>query len=164
MISQLSSIAFVKTWGIYSDRYSNKTIIRICAPLYIACMFAWAFVPSSATDAFTLPMLVTIHVVMGLSTAGINLSISNIALKLAPAEDAIAFIVARNMVVAFIPALAPVAGGFVADFFRLQHWDVFFVIGALLAFCSLRFLKNVSEEGEVEREVLIVNMFTNMKG
>jgi MFS family permease len=175
MLSQLSSIAFVKTWGTYSDRYSNKTIIGVCAPIYVACILAWAFVPASATHVFTLPMLVTIHLLMGLSTAGINLSISNIALKLAPAEDAIAFIAARNMIVALIPALAPVAGGFLADFFanrelsvlhlfRLQHWDFFFVIGSALAFCSLRFLKNVREEGEVQREVLIVNMVTNMKG
>jgi MFS family permease len=175
MLSQLSSNAFVKTWGTYSDRYSNKTIIGVCAPIYVACILAWAFVPASATHVFTLPMLVTIHLLMGLSTAGINLSISNIALKLAPAEDAIAFIAARNMIVALIPALAPVAGGFLADFFanrelsvlhlfRLQHWDFFFVIGSALAFCSLRFLKNVREEGEVQREVLIVNMVTNMKG
>lgn len=173
MVSQLASIASVKTWGVYSDRYSNKTIIRFCAPIYIFCILAWAFVPASATHLLTLPLLIFIHILMGISTAGINLSISNIALKLAPAEDAIAYIVARNMIVALVPAFAPVAGGFLADFFanrqfawhgmKLQHWDFFFVIGSALAICSLRLLKNVAEEGEVRRDVFVYKMVNGAK-
>jgi MFS family permease len=173
MLSQLASIAFVKTWGVYSDRYSNKTIIRFCAPIYVFCILAWAFVPASSTHMLTLPLLIFIHILMGLSTAGINLSITNIALKLAPAEDAIAFIAARNMIVALVPALAPVAGGLLADFLvnrqfawhalSFQHWDFFFVAGSLLAICSLRFLKNVREEGEVRRDVFVYKMVSNAR-
>ncbi len=30
--------------GLFADRYSNKTIIAIGAPIYILCLIAWCFV------------------------------------------------------------------------------------------------------------------------
>lgn len=187
MLSQLCSILFLKVWGVYSDRYSNKTIIRICAPVYIACMVAWTFVTNPTVHAMTLPLLLVIHIISGIATAGINLAMNNIVLKLAPREDAISYIAARNMITAFFPALAPVAGGLLADFFaqqqlswrlvwdtatgpagfyvfNLRHWDFFFLIGAVLAVCSLKFLKQVHEQGEAQKAAVVAEMAVNMRG
>ena len=42
-------------------------------------------------------------------------------IEVAPQKDAIVYIAAKNMITAFIPALAPVIGGLLADFF-FESW------------------------------------------
>jgi MFS family permease len=183
ILSQLSSILFVRIWGNYSDRYSNKTVIRICAPIYVCCIIGWSLVGS---HVLTIPLLVLIHIITGLTTGGINLAITNIGYKLAPQEDAIVYIAARNMVNAFIPALAPLFGGMLADLlvshrmiadyslqvpvngslitlFRITNWNLFFTISAALAFFSLRFLKQINENGEKQKDHLVIEMVTSIK-
>ena len=171
IISKASSILFVKFWGRYSDRYSNKTIIHICAPVYIICIIAWTFTSMPTLQFFTLPMLVVIHMLSGMSTSGINLAISNIGLKLAPKEEAIVYIAAKNMFTAFLPAIAPLVGGILADFFASQQWHIlhfqqwhfFFLIGGSLAFLSLRLLKRVKEEGEVAKTIVVKQLRRNFR-
>jgi len=181
IISQLSSIAFLKLWGNYSDRFSNKTIINICAPLYITCILAFAFTAMPSSKPATLAMLLVIHVVSGLSTAGINLALSNIGIKLAPKNEAIVYISAKNMFVAFFSTIAPMIGGLLADFFadhqlqwnvqltsangtssikmlNLQGWNYFFIIGGLLALASMRLLGKVKEDGETHKDKVRMHM------
>jgi MFS family permease len=185
IISQLSSIVSIKIWGRYSDRFSNKNIVAFCAPLYIACILAFAFAASPGNIRAMVTLLVVIHVISGLSTAGINLALSNIGIKLAPNDEAIAYITAKNMFVALFSTLAPVIGGLMADFFvshsvewnlhlgfmgmsrvhiiTLQGWNYFFIIGAALSLMSLRLLKKVNEEGEIRNRRMIVHMRTGFR-
>jgi MFS family permease len=186
IISQLSSIVSIKIWGRYSDRFSNKNIVAVCAPLYIACIFAFAFAASPGNVQAMLALLVGIHVISGLSTAGINLALSNIGIKLAPNDEAIAYITAKNMFVALFSTLAPVVGGLMADFFvshrvewnlhlgfigisrlhllTLQGWNYFFIIGGLLSLLSLQLLKKVNEEGEIGNRRMVIHMQTRFRG
>lgn len=183
IISQLSSILFMRIWGNYSDRYSNKTVIRICAPAYILCIVGWSLV---GNYILTVPFLVVIHIISGLTTGGINLAINNIGLKLAPSNESIVYIAARNMINAFIPALAPLFGGMIADFLvshemiadysltvplhgsvvtllKITNWNLFFIISALMAFASLKFLRQVQENGEVGKNHVVVMMFSTLR-
>jgi MFS family permease len=177
IIGQLSSIAFMKLWGNYSDRFSNKTIINICAPLYVASILAFAFTAIPTSTLTAIAILIMIHVVSGLSTAGINLALSNIGIKLAPKKEAIVYITAKNMSVAFCSTIAPVVGGLLADFFAnhhllyninfagsslrlvdLQGWNYFFIIGGALALASLKLLSKVNEQGETHRRKVRMHM------
>jgi MFS family permease len=177
IVSQLSSIAFLKLWGTYSDRFSNKTIIGICAPLYITCILAFAFTAMPSSKLTVIAILMAIHVVSGLSTAGINLALSNIGIKLAPKNEAIVYISAKNMLVAFSSTIAPIVGGLLADFFAshhvlyhiniagtnirmvdLQGWNYFFIIGGVLAIASLKLLNKISEHGETHRRKVRMHM------
>jgi MFS family permease len=174
ILSQLSSIFSLKLWGKYTDRFSNKTIISICAPVFIACILSWSFTANKSMPLLSLVLLVIIHVVSGCSAAGINLAINNFATKLAPKNEAIVYISARNIIVSSISAIAPLVGGLMADFFdthelswviewkgisgiskiplfHLQGWTFFFVIGSLLALFALRFLKDIRENGEIQK-------------
>lgn len=186
IISQVSSIFFIKVWGRYSDKFSNKTIIRVCAPIYIVCIIAWTFTAMPAVHALTIPLLLVIHIFTGISTAGINLAMSNIVFKLAPKGEGIVYISARSMITAIIAGIAPIAGGLLADFFathqlawniewngpegtslirllELRQWDFFFAIGAVLAILSLRWLSNVKEEGEVGNRVVVRHMASSIR-
>ena len=186
IIGQISSIVSLKMWGRYSDKYSNKTIINISAPVYILCIMAWAFTTMPSSPIAVLFFLVLINIFSGISTAGINLAINNIGMKLAPKEDAITYLSVKNMVVAFFSAIAPMLGGLMADFFSshqlvwsfewknaegssvfplvdLQGWSFFFIIGGLLAMYSLRILSSVREQGEVHKERVVGVMRTRVR-
>ncbi|MDB5017236.1 MAG: transporter [Mucilaginibacter sp.] len=181
ILGQLSGILSFKLWGQYTDRFSNKTIISICAPLYIGCIMLFAFTAMPGEKLFTIALLVIIHLVSGLSTAGINLALSNIGLKLASKNEAIAYLSVKNMFVAFFSTIAPLIGGLMADFFathqfswniqfksgygvtnltllNLQGWNYFFIIGGLLAMLSLRFLGRIKEHGEIDKERAVIHM------
>jgi MFS family permease len=173
-IGLLSSIFTVRIWGDWADRYSNKTIIAVGGPLYILCIVGWCFVGIYTHLYANLILLVLIQIGSGISTAGINLSLANIGLKLAPREDAIVYLSTQNIIMAFFSSVSPLLGGVLADFFTSRHlsvtaqwtsphinkvfrllilheWNFLFLIGALLALISLQFLIAVQEKGEIEK-------------
>lgn len=185
-ISQLFSILTLRMWGIFSDRYSNKSIIAVSAPLYIMCIVAWCFVGIYSHFYLNIALLAIIHIVTGVTTAGINLSTANISLKLAPKDNAIVYLSVQNIVVAIFSSLGPLVGGILADFFSstklqisgewtspyfskfvrlvaLEGWNFLFVIGALLALFSLNLLNRVNEVGEVKKGVVRRIMRTRIR-
>ena len=186
ILSQLAGIFTVRIWGVSSDKYSNKTIIAICAPLYIICIIAWCFAGIYTHFISNLLLLAAIHIVTGISTAGINLALINIGLKLAPREQSIVYLSAKNIITAVFASAAPVIGGILADYFNKRHliidarwvgpkvdkvfhllslheWNFLFLIGALLALVSLELLVQVKETGEVEKNVVVRMMRSNIK-
>ena len=186
ILGQLSGIFSVKMWGRYADRYSNKTIINICAPVYILCILAMAFAAAPAAQMYSILILVLINIFSGISTSGINLALNNIGMKLAPQEDATAYISAKNIIISFFSAIAPLVGGLAADFFtshslvwniewrsaggssmltliNLQGWNFFFIIGGALALFSLRTLTRVKENGEVQKDRVVIYMRGRMR-
>lgn len=186
IISQLSSILTIRMWGTFADRYSNKSIIAISGPLYILCIVAWCFVGIYSRFYANIILLVVIHIFTGISTAGINLSLTNIGLKLARKEDAIVYLSVKNIITAFFSSLGPLAGGVLADYFTsrnlqinahwtsprldktlrlvsLHEWNFLFLIGAVLALVALELLTRVREVGEVEKDVVRRIMRTSIK-
>lgn len=178
ILSQVAGILTVRKWGALADRYSNKTIIAISGPLYISCMVAWCFVGIYTRFYANMILLILIHVLSGVSTAGVNLTITNMGLKLAPKEHAIVYLSARNMILSVSGAIAPLIGGVLADYFTdrsltinaewtspsfektfflvsLHEWNFLFLIGAFLALLSLEFLVYFKEVGEVEKELVV---------
>ena len=41
--SQLSNLAALGLWGNLIDRFSNKAVLEVSAPLFLACTLAWTF-------------------------------------------------------------------------------------------------------------------------
>lgn len=186
IIGQLFSILTLRMWGIFTDRYSNKSIIAIAAPLYILCIIAWSFVGIYSRWYANVGLLVVIHIFTGIATAGINLSLTNIGLKLAPKEDAVVYLSVKNIVTSAFSAIGPLIGGVLADFFAdrrleitfqwtsprvneafklvsLHQWNFLFLIGAFLALLSLELLTRVKEVGEVEKDVVKRIMRTRLR-
>ena len=161
-------------------------IIAIGAPIYILCLIAWCFVGIYSQLWPNLLLLAAIHLAMGFANAGINLSLTNIGLKLAPTEDSIIYLSAKNIVTAVFSALAPLAGGVLADYFtgrhlkmdaewggprwtksvhiiELQDWNFLFLFGAVLALVALNRLHRVKETGEVEKDVVVRIMRSTLR-
>ncbi|HVV03372.1 MAG TPA: MFS transporter [Puia sp.] len=186
ILGLVSSIFTIRTWGKLADRYSNKTIIAIGAPIYILCLIGWCFVGIYTREYANLTLLVLIHIVSGIATAGINLSLTNIGLKLAPKEDAIVYLSTQNIITAFFSSIAPILGGWLADFFTSRHlhitaqwtspkfektfrllmlheWNFLFLIGAFCALIAIQLLAAVKETGEVEKDQVVRIMRSSIK-
>jgi len=178
VVAQVANLWFLRIWGQLADRYSNKAVIAACAPLYLLAFAAWTFTGIPDPHVLTIPLLVVIHVVSGMATAGIGLPIGNIGLKLAPAGAAHAYITLAGLAGAASGTLAPLLGGVLADFFaarefalvlswsdpahafqvsalRLQALDFVFLIAVAVGVWALSRLARVHEEGRItERTVM----------
>jgi MFS family permease len=115
--SQMSNLAALALWGNLIDRFSNKAVLGISAPLFLFCTLAWTFTGVPWVQPMTFYLLIAIHVLMGIATAGVALASGNIAMKLSPAGQATGFLAASSVVSASCAAIAPIIGGLCADFF-----------------------------------------------
>jgi MFS family permease len=185
VVSQLISLAFFRVWGKFSDRFSNKSVLRVSGPLFIGCIFAWTFTTMPEKYLLTIPLLVAIHIFTGISAAGVSLASGNIGLKLAPKGQATAFLATTNFINSLAAGVAPVLGGRFADFFaerelswtlrwtspgkdlafqtlNLQQWDFFFLLAFLIGLYSIHRLARVKEIGEIKERIVIHELMSEI--
>ena len=153
-------------------------MLGVSGPLFVGCILAWTFTTMPEKYMLTMPLLIVIHILMGISTAGVNLASANIGLKLAPKGQATAYLAARNIVLSIAAGIGPVLGGKLADFFavrelswilrwtsperellfhtlNLQQWDFFFFSAFLIGIYSIHRLGMVKEVGEVKERIVL---------
>jgi MFS family permease len=178
ILSQLSNMAALPLWGALIDRFSNKAVLEIAAPLFLACTLAWTFTGLPWMEPFVLYLLAAIHILMGVSTAGVGLASGNIAMKLSPAGQATAYLAANSVVTSTFAALAPILGGLGADFFasheltlaftwtggqkdvtvqvlNFHSWTFFFGLTCMLGLYSLHRLSFVAEPSGAAGKLLL---------
>lgn len=186
VLSQTVNIGFIKVWGRFSDRYSNKSVLSVSGPLFMICVLGWTFTTMPEKYAATYPLLIILHVLMGISTAGVTLASGNIALKLAPRDEGTSYLAANSLVTSLAASIGPILGGNFADFFanrelamtltwksplkevifntlNFQHWDFFFVLAFLIGIYSLHRLTKVHESGEVEESIIIHELISEIR-
>jgi MFS family permease len=186
LLSQIMNLAFLRIWGKFTDRFSNKSVLGVSGPLFIACILAWTFTTLPEKYILTIPLLVAIHVFMGISTAGVTLASGNISLKLAPKGQATAFLATNSVVNSLAAGIAPILGGKFADFFagrelswtlkwtspgrelllptlNLQQWDFFFFFAFLIGLYSIHRLAMVKEVGEVEEKIVVRELISEVR-
>ena len=186
ILSQVFNFLFLKIWGRYTDRFSNKSVLAISGPLFIFSILAWTFTTMPEKYVLTIPLLIVIHIVTGLSSAGVSLASGNISLKLAPKGQATVYLATNTIANSIAAGIAPILGGKFADFFagrelawtlkytspggefalptlNLQQWDFFFAFAFLIGLYALHRLAMVREEGEVEEKIVAQELFTEVR-
>lgn len=177
VLSQLANILTLHWWGVIADRFSTRSVLVVCAPVFIACIFALPYTHTPEPHALTKPLLIVLHLLMGAAAAGIGLGTGTIGLKLAREEDATAYLATIGLFAALAAGVAPIVGGALSQWFadkelslvlnwgageaavklvalRLQHWDFFFAIAFVLGLYAIIRLDKVEEAGDVdERQV-----------
>ncbi|MDR3531337.1 MAG: MFS transporter [Rhodopila sp.] len=118
--SQVSNLSALGLWGSLIDRFSNKAVLEISAPLFLLCTLAWTFTGLAWVKPAVFWLLLAIHVLMGIATAGVALASGNIAMKLSPGGQATAYLATNSVVSATCAAIAPIIGGLCADFFAAR--------------------------------------------
>ena len=186
VLSQMMNFTFLRIWGKFSDRYTNKSVLGVSGPVFIACILAFAFTTMPEKYVLTIPLLIVIHVFMGIATAGVTLASGNIGLKLAPKGQATSYLAANSIVNSFAAGIAPVIGGKFADFFatrqlslmfrwtspgrdltfqtfHFQHWDFFFLFAFLFGLYSIHRLTRVKETGAVEEKIVVHELISEVR-
>ena len=170
-VNQLAMVVYLRVWGRYAERYSNRALLRVCIPAMLFTLLAWTFVLLPGRHALTLPMLVALHLAGGIALAGINLAANNIGFRLSPKRDSVAYLSTLSLTNAAAAGLAPIVGGLAADFFAnrqlrvalqwrgparehdwsafaVEGWDFFFLLAFLLGWGAWALLARVEEAGQ----------------
>jgi MFS family permease len=165
ILSQLASALAVSFWGRLCDRTSNKTVIALCAPLFLCCPFGWVLAAAPAAPSLSLAVVLVLQLVLGVAMAGLDLAGGNIALKLAPRGEATVFLGANGFVKSLCAGCAPMMGGLIID--RLpslalgssaaQPWPAFFVATGLFGIVALVRLARIEEAGDVRLGMLFAS-------
>lgn len=177
IVSQMSNLLALRSWGMLSDRFANKSVLAVCGPAYILGVVAMIGASQFDNRVLVGGWLVVLHVIMGASLAGVTLASTNVALKLSPKGSATAYVAANAMVIALAAGLAPILGGLLADFFArrelamllrwtgprgiftfqvgLTNWDFYFALAGIVGLYALHRLSLVAERGEIERREMI---------
>ncbi|MCW1432230.1 MFS transporter [Novosphingobium sp. JCM 18896] len=175
--SQVANLLALKSWGVLSDRFANKSVLAICAPVYIVSIVAMIGASQLGDRDMIKIWLLVLHLFMGASVAGVTLASTNIALKLSPRGSATAYVASSAMVTATAAGLAPILGGFLADYFArrkleliarwsgphdaldlplvLTSWDFYFLLAGLLGLYAIHRLSLVSEAGEINAREMV---------
>ncbi|MHA1506808.1 MAG: MFS transporter [Candidatus Asgardarchaeia archaeon] len=185
-LSQMMNILFLQIWGKFSDHFSNKSVLSICAPILIVSIFSWTFTTLPERHLLTLPLLIIIHIIMGMSTAGVTVATRNIVLKLTPKGYSTSYLASINVINSIASGISPILGGLLADFFsdselsftiswiglggelsfqtlNFRHWDFLFLISSIIGLYSIHRLALVKEVGEVKREIVIQELVLEMR-
>ena len=176
-LTQLFNVFFFRMWGKYADRYSNKTVLGVCAPLYLVCIVGMVFTTLPEPHSGTFPLLVVLHALMGVATAGTGLASGSIGLKLAPREHSVAYLSLLSFTNSLASGVAPILSGWLSGYlvttawswdvslpffgseslsvFSLHHWDFLFVLSFVAGWYALYRLHLLQEPGDTSRRVLL---------
>ncbi|RXE57209.1 MFS transporter [Methanoculleus taiwanensis] len=186
IVSQIMNIVFFRSWGRIADRFSNKSVLAVSGPLFMITILTWTFTTLPDVYVLTIPLIIAIHIVMGISLAGVSLASGNISLKMAPQGQATSYLAASTFTNSVAAGIAPIIGGLFVDFFAereliwtliwkdparelafvtldLQQWDFFFFFAFLLGLYSLHRLALVGEEGEAKEHVIVDELISEVR-
>lgn len=180
VVSQVVNAVFFQLWGRLADRFSNKTVLGEAGPLFLLSIVLFPFTTRPETYSLTIPLLILIHILAGMSSAGVLLCSGNIAIKLAPQGKATPYLATNALVSGMTATIAPILGGLAADWFarrelsltvkwmsdatqqslelsaiHLRGLDFLFLIAFFLGLYALHRLVLVKELGEIEEDILI---------
>jgi len=175
--SQLANAVALGNWGALTDRFSNKSVLMVAAPVYILAIVGMVGAGQFLGQG-RFAWLLVLHLAMGASVAGVTLATANISLKLSPRGESAAYLAAGGIVSAAAAGTAPLLGGLFADWFAARHievivrwvnpsgvlafqpltlgnWEFYFLLSGLLGLWALHRLSAVREEGEVGRDEVV---------
>ncbi len=188
-LSQFLNVLFFRIWGSLADRFSHKSVLSVSGAMFMISVLLWPLTTLPEPHALTIPILMVIHGLAGVSTAGVALCSGGIALKLAPKGRATAYLATNSFISGLTATIAPILGGLAADGFRSQelgvtlHWvsrlgqerevavsalnlrglDFLFVISLGFGVYALHRLIAVNEEGEVEERIVLTEFYAEFR-
>jgi MFS family permease len=124
VLSQITTALVLRAWGNLADRFSTLTVMRVSCAVFLLSVACWPVVGLLEVPWLVLAALAVIHIVAGLSTAGVNLGSGTVAMELAPRGAAAGYLATNALIVGAASALAPVIAGLSADWLETQRLSV----------------------------------------
>jgi MFS family permease len=176
---QVANALTLFLWGRISDRLTNKGILAVALPAWFACLIALPVSALPDPHLLTLPILYSVHAVMGMASAGIGLATGNLGLKLAPQGRGTAYLASVTLVGALCGGIASLLGGALATWFaarelifviqwysptratqltalQFQHWEFLFAISFACGAYVMHALSRIDEGKEVSERAVIL--------
>ena len=178
VLSQVVNVLFYRIWGTLADSWSSRSVLLVLGQLFMIATLIWPFTTFPEKYVLTIPLLILIHIMTGISTAGVILSTGNLAMKNAPKGKATAFLASNALFNGAAATLAPIVGGLMADrlsgsefaasfsftkvieagnpvlfsAINLRGLDFVFILAAIVGFYGLHRLAYVQEpESKIEK-------------
>jgi MFS family permease len=189
VMTQLVNVALFPIWGALADRFSNKAVMGAAGLVFVLSFLAWPMMTlEHGTYWATWPLLIGVHLVMGVATAGVALSMGNLALKAAPRGEATAYLAANALFTGVGASVSPVLAGFIADYFAdrtlrvdlswmdpsltepfnipavdLVGLDFLFIIAFVVGLIALQRLGRVEERGDISELTVLAELRNALK-
>lgn len=171
VVSQVTNVLFFGVWGRFSDIYTNKSVLEVSGPLFLISILLWTFTSIPGDYLLTLLLLFIIHVLMGISLAGVNLAGGNIGIKLAPRGQATSYLASSSIITSLAIGIGPIIGGAISDLFiihdiKFLHFsglDFAFFFAFIIGIYSIYRLALVAEEGEVRKRIVFNKLILEIK-
>ncbi len=186
VLSQAANVLFLRVWGPQVDRYGCKAVLSICSSLYFLVILGWTFTTLPEKHALTMPLLLFLHFLIGIASAGINVASTTIRMKMAPQAQATVFLTMSSLAANLGAATSPLLGGAFVDFFSVRHlkvavewvdpervvsfpamfltgYDFLFTVAFVLGLFTLGTLARIKEEGEAESEVVLEELMSQTR-
>ena len=176
--SQLANVVFLRVWGPMVDQLGSKVVLSVSTSLFFLVVLGWTFTTLPDRHALTVPLLVVLHLFIGVAGAGVNISTTTIRMKMAPRAQATSYLTAATLAASIGAGTSPLLGGLFADFFSVRHlqvafewvspartvefpavfltgFDFLFAVAFVMGLVTLRVLATIREEGEVDQQVVM---------
>jgi MFS family permease len=124
VLSQVTAALVLRAWGNLADRFSTLTVLRVGCAVFLLSVACWPMLGLLQAPGLLLAGLALIHVLAGLSTAGVNLASGTVAMELAPRGGAAGYLATNALISGAASALAPMIAGLSADWLETQRLSV----------------------------------------
>ena len=186
VLSQATSVLFVNVWGGFVDRFGSKVVLSTSSSLYLLVILGWTFTTTPDQHALTVPLLIVLHFLIGIASAGINLATTTIRMKMAPQAQSTSYLTGASLAASLGAGIGPILGGAFVDFFSVRRfeisiewvdpartvefpavfltgYDFLFALAFLFGLVTLTVLGRVREEGESNREDVMSELATQTR-
>lgn len=174
LASQLANLSFLSIWGRLADRFGNKAVLFICAPVFSVSLLLWTFTVNDQ-QWVTLSLIALIHIMNGIATAGIDVANDNILFQLAPKDQPTPYFATGALFNSLTAGLAPILGGAMGNLFQGQtlsmhlrwntsevtvisfaHLDFIFLAAFLVGLFAFNRLGRVKEREQEAPRALVI--------
>jgi MFS family permease len=124
VLSQITTVLVLRAWGAVADRFQTLTVLRVSCAGFLLSVAGWPIAGMLHTPWLVLAVIGAIHVLAGLTTAGVTLTTGTVAMELAPRGEAAGYLATNALISGAAAALAPVLAGVGADWLETQRLSV----------------------------------------
>jgi MFS family permease len=186
VLSQIFNIVFLRVWGPFADQFGSKVVLYLSSSLYFLVILGWTFTTLPEAHALTLPLLVFLHMLIGIASAGINITTTTIRMKMAPSAQATSYLTAVSLSANLGAGIGPLLGGAFADFFDIRHlkvviewmdphrvidfpaffltgFDFLFAIAFVLGVFTVGMLRRIREKGEANAQKVMDELMSQTR-
>ena len=173
-VTDIFTAISLRTWGTLSDRLGSKAIMSYSVSLFLIALLGWSVVVIYGRGIFLVPLLMLLHIIQGISLAGILLAREVLSLKLSPKGKATAHTTGASLADSVGTSIGMITGGFLAELFsggklnlNLPHLNpagsqadgflFLFLLALAVGILTLKILQNL-QEGDKARESSILNI------